>query len=148
MKVALKVALTVTALVMALGCEASHLPNPTAPDPGFDPRFPDSPNVFQPPSTASNAFLWVMVVTHGGVCIAGASVEVVRGQRVGPSVVQDTPCDAWSYDGGVMFRDLAPGVEMTLRATAPGYVTKEKTVSPTSGPQQSFLFSLSRIEAE
>jgi hypothetical protein len=146
MKVALNVALTVTALVMALGCEARHLP--TAPDPVFDPRFPDSPAVAQPPSTGSTAFLWVMVVRSGGVCIAGASIQVVRGQREGTSVVQDTPCDAWGYSGGVMFTDLTPGVEMTLRATAPGYEAEEKTVSPTSGPQQALLFHPSPIFAE
>ena len=52
-----------------------------------------------------------MVVDEGGACIAGATVQVVSGQAVGQSTTQITPCDAWSYGGGVTFHGLTPGVE-------------------------------------
>jgi hypothetical protein len=86
-----------------------------------------------------------MVVDESGVCIVGATVQVVRGQGVGQSVKQTTPCDAWAYDGGFVFRDLTPGVEMTLRASASGYAEQEKIVAPSSGPQMAVLFAPSRI---
>jgi len=44
-----------------------------------------------------------------------------------------------AYSGGFEFKNLAPGVEMTLRAEAPGYTPKEVTVVPTSGSQKAFL---------
>jgi hypothetical protein len=87
-----------------------------------------------------------MVVDETGVCIVGATVQVVSGQGLGQTITQTTPCDAWAYDGGVVFRDLTPGAEMTLRASAPGYATQEKTVVPSLGPQMAVLFAPSRIQ--
>jgi hypothetical protein len=86
-----------------------------------------------------------MVVDEAGVCIVGATVQVVRGQSLGQSITQTTPCDAWAYDGGVVFKDLTPGVEMTLRASASGYAAQETTVVPSSGPQMAVLFTPSRL---
>jgi hypothetical protein len=74
-------------------------------------------------------FLWGMVVQENGICILGASARVVSGQAEGQAVVQETSCDAWSF-GGFMFKDLTPGVAMTIRASAPGYVSKDVTVVP------------------
>jgi hypothetical protein len=84
-----------------------------------------------------------MVVDEAGLCIVGATIEVVDG--AGHAVTQTTPCDAWAYDGGVVFRDLTPGVEMTLRASASGYAAQEKTVVPSLGPQMAVLFTPTRI---
>jgi hypothetical protein len=94
----------------------------------------------------SFAWLWVKVVDESGVCIDGATIQVVRGQRLGPSITQETPCNAWSVEGGVFFRDLTPGVEMTLRASASGRVALETTVIPTSGPIRAILLTPSRIQ--
>jgi len=85
------------------------------------------------------------VVADSGVCIAGATVRVVAGQRAGETITQTTPCDAWAYDGGFIFRDLAVGVEMTLQASAPGYAVEEKKVVPSSRPQMAILFTPLRI---
>jgi len=85
-----------------------------------------------------------MAVDEGGACIDGATFEVVRGQSAGVSVPQTTPCDAWSYDGGVLFKDLTPGVAMTLRATAPGWAPLEMTVVPTAASYSVTLFTPSR----
>ncbi|PYP78240.1 MAG: hypothetical protein DMD35_11960 [Gemmatimonadetes bacterium] len=82
-----------------------------------------------------------MVIDGTGVCIDDATVQVVGGQSVGPSVVQDANCDAWSYDGGVLFQNLTPGVEMTIRATTPSGRVQEKTVMPAVGVYSVTLFS-------
>lgn len=80
--------------------------------------------------TALRVGLWGMVVDTDGRCIAGASVRLVSSEGEGQPVVQETPCDVW--DGyGFTFRDLTPGVAVTIRATAPGYATKDTTVVPT-----------------
>jgi hypothetical protein len=54
-----------------------------------------------------------MILDEGGACIVGATATVVRGQRLGQSITQ-TPCDAWAYGGGFVYKDLTPGVEMTF----------------------------------
>jgi hypothetical protein len=84
------------------------------------------------------------VVEPTGLCVDGATVQVVAGQGVGQSVAQTTPCDAWGYYGGFEFHDLTPGVDMTLRASAPGWSTCEKTVVPHSGGQMGVVFWLSK----
>jgi hypothetical protein len=73
-------------------------------------------------------------------------VQVVRGQGLGQNVTHRTPCREGDSDPafGVVFRDLSPGAEMTLRATASGYVAQEKTVIPSLGPQKVVLIWLSR----
>src|SRR5688500_18627349 len=87
------------------------------------------------------AFLWGMVVDPSGVCIPGATVQVVSGQRTGKAITQATPCNAWSDEGGFVFSALTVGVEMTLQASAPGYVMQEKKVVPSSGPQMAIFFA-------
>ena len=107
---------------------------------------PVSPQAPPPQAPASRAWLWGMVVDEGGACIAGATVQVVAGQAVGQSLTQMTPCDAWAYDGGVVFQDLTPGVEMTLRASASGYAAQEKRVIPSLGGQMAILFTPARTK--
>jgi hypothetical protein len=65
-----------------------------------------------------------------GGCIPDATVEVVRGQAVGQRTTQVTPCSVWDYGNGFGFTGLAQGVELTIRASAPGYVPAERTVVP------------------
>jgi hypothetical protein len=91
-------------------------------------------------------WLWGFVVDGSGVCIDGGTVEVVGGQRLGERISQETPCSAWDYSGGFVFRDLTPGVEMVIRASAPGYAPLVKSVTPYSGGQTAFLFVLSEIK--
>jgi hypothetical protein len=59
-------------------------------------------------------------------------------------MTQETPCDAWGYSGGFEFDSLTPGVPMTLRASAQGYVDRDTTVYPTLGVQQYTELELSR----
>jgi hypothetical protein len=75
-----------------------------------------------------------MALNSSGGCIEGATFEVISGQGlVGAVITQQTPCSYWDSDGGVWFRDLAPGVAMTLRASAAGYTSVEKTLLPKTG---------------
>ena len=54
-------------------------------------------------------------------------------------------CDYWSYgDGGFTFKDLTPGILMTLRASAPGFVTKD--ISSVGPGQWDIVIELERSE--
>ena len=134
----MKFTLTILATLSLLGCSHGNTqPLSTAPSPLV---------TTSAPTAGSLTSLWGMVVDETGVCIVGATVQVVRGQGVGQGITQTTPCDAWAYDGGVVFRDLTPGVEMTLRASASGYAALERTVVPSLGPQMAVLLAPSRIQ--
>ena len=104
--------------LMLIGC--SHDRAPTAATP---------PVMTPSPSPTPNAVvsLWGFVIDPGGACIEAATVEAVRGQAQGQRIVQETPCDAWTDGGGFLFKDLTPGAEITLRASAPGWSTEQKT---------------------
>lgn len=73
-----------------------------------------------------------MVISNGGGCIQGAVVEIVGGQGIGRTMTQTARCSWWDPDEGFIFTDLAPDVELTIRASAPGYTSKESTVKPSS----------------
>jgi hypothetical protein len=85
-----------------------------------------------------------MVVEDSGICIPDATVEVIAGQNRGQHGKQTGECDAWGYGGGLEFDGLKSGVEMTLRASAPGYTAQERVVVPSSGPQSALLIELSK----
>ena len=89
-----------------------------------------------------------MVVAErgSGFCILDATVEVVAGEELGQIAKQTEPCDIW-WVGGVEIKNLTAGVEITLRASAAGYVPEEKTVIPTMGPQMAVIFWLRRDPA-
>jgi hypothetical protein len=114
-----------------LGCSGGSPapPAPTTVPPSVSPQQPD-------------VYVAVVVVQDSGQCIVGATVQSIAGQAVGQSQTQKAACDVWSGDGDVFFLHLQPGVEMTLRASAPGYRSQEKVVSPTAGPQPAVEFIL------
>jgi hypothetical protein len=62
-------------------------------------------------------------------CIKNAVVSVVSGQGAGQTLAQDPNCYVWG-DAGFEFKDLTPGVAITIRVSAPGYATKDTTVVP------------------
>ena len=136
----MKFACSILATLTLFGCsQGDGARLPTAPGPPI-------PTASAAPTASSLTSLWGLVVDETGVCIAGAAVQVVRGQGLGQSVTQTTPCDAWAYDGGVVLRDLTPGVEMTFRASASGYAAQERNVVPSSGAQTAVLFATFRIQ--
>jgi hypothetical protein len=67
-----------------------------------------------------------------GICLRDAAVEVIIGGTVVQSGAQGTPCDYWGDEGGILFNNL-PIAEVTVRASAPGYLTREMTVMPSKG---------------
>ena len=71
-----------------------------------------------------------IVLTASRECIEGTTVEVVGGPvLVGQKAMQKTQCDLERFTGGFMFDDpVALGIEMTVRASAPGYVSQVRTV--------------------
>lgn len=83
-----------------------------------------------------------MAVDPSGLCIPGATIQVVAGQAIGEPITQETPCDVWGYSGGVEYHNLTAGVSMTLRATAPGYAAEEMTITPFGGPQSVISFAM------
>jgi hypothetical protein len=102
---------------------------------------PTSPNIV----VVSNASFWVVVVDSTGACIPGASVQVVSGPGRGQTITQSSPCDASRPAHGMILNDLSPGVQSTLRASAPGYATQEKSVIPVEGSAGTVLFATVRI---
>jgi hypothetical protein len=94
-----------------------------------------------PPTDSGDVWILLMVVDPYGVCIPGATIQVVAGQDVGAPITQETPCEVWGDWGGVEYRHLTAGVPMTLRATATGYATEEKTITPRGGPVSAIFFA-------
>jgi hypothetical protein len=144
----MRYAATILIALTVLGCageDAGQFPNDPAGQSPVDPAG-QSPvdTAGQVPPNPAKTFVWGFVVDGTGVCIPGATVRVVLGQRAGETITQTTPCDAWAYAGGFVFEDLTVGVEMTLQASAPGYEVQEKRVVPSLGPQMAILFTPSR----
>ena len=111
------------------GCSENRTPrSPTAPTP---PR-PTAPQP-TPPPPSTLIQVWGYVVTSSGECIEGATVEVVSGPiLLGQKATQTTPCDRTNLRGGFVFDEGVPGGawdELTLRASAPGYVSQEQNLS-------------------
>ena len=134
----MRLVLIISVTLIFFGCSQESVQRlPTAPSPPVQTASP-------PPPAGSMTWLWGMVVGPSGVCIEGATVQVVGGQGLGQSITQTTPCDAWAYGGGFVLKGLTPSVEMTLRASAPGWSTQEKTVAPHFDPQTAVLLTLSK----
>jgi hypothetical protein len=116
--------------VVAIGCSGEERSTyPTAP----------TPSVAAAPAPIPDQLASVSVVVietgGGGACVRGATVEVVSGQGLGRSVRQADRCSVWDPDYSANFKDMTPGAEMTLRASAEGYAPREVIVMPTPGPQ-------------
>jgi len=124
----MKLALTILTAVALWGCAQAEPTSPTVA------KTPSTSPATTPPTGSADVMIWLMVVDQSGVCIPGATIQVVAGQAVGQPIAQETPCSVWDYSGGVEYHHLSPGVSMTLRATTPGYVTEEKTITPVEGP--------------
>ncbi|HEY5417972.1 MAG TPA: hypothetical protein VIK41_24215, partial [Gemmatimonadaceae bacterium] len=120
------------------GCAPSEPTTPLRSTDSPHPSPPPPPEI--PPTGSSGAWIWLMVVDQTGLCITGATTQVVSGQHVGGPVTQETPCNVWGYSGGVEYHGLTAGVAMTVRATAPGYATEEKTIYPGGDAVSAIIF--------
>ena len=108
--------------------------------PGCTEPAPTAPSLLPQNGGYSPTSVWGMVIEASGSCIRDAKIDVVQGQRLGETITQDTPCGYWDYAGGFEIKNLTPGIELTLRASAPGYITKDLTVVPASGGVHLVLF--------
>ena len=138
----MKILLRIVLVLAALSCyqdEALRLP--VAPNPPLPPVPPSGP----PIPAGSRGTVWILVVEDSGVCVDSASATVLRGQGIGQTVQQVTPCGVWDYDGGILFKDLTPGVAMTLRVSAVGHVAQEMTVLPSLGAYTARSISLAKL---
>ena len=143
----MKVALLFTVSLVILGCSQDgtrSIPVPPAPSPVSPVPPPPAPSPV--PAPGSLAMLWGAVISPTGECIESATVEVIRGQRLGDRITQTTPCAAWDFSAGFRFQNLTAGQEMTLRASAPGWRTGEKTVVPLGGEIQVVYVELHRVD--
>ncbi|HJR33431.1 MAG TPA: carboxypeptidase-like regulatory domain-containing protein [Gemmatimonadales bacterium] len=133
----MKTALNILSALTLVGCAGEN--------PYRLPTYPEPPPDLPPGQSPSLTSLWGMVVAESGVCIVGATVTVVKGQSLGQTITQTTPCDAWDYANGFVFRNLTAGVEMTLRSSAMGYEPVEKIVVPHFGAQTAVILAPSPI---
>lgn len=98
-----------------------------------------------PPGPGPLAVISGVIVRDDGTCIDSASVRVVQGQGLDRSAAQRTPCDVYAGEGGFVLTDLTPGLSMTIRATAPGYLSLDKTVTPAPGSPLHMVFPLQKL---
>lgn len=130
------IALVLSALV---GCskDASVLP-------------PTGPGGYFSQVTPTSAFLWVMVLEERGpgLCIPGATIQVVSETGdVGEPMTQE-PCTYWDYGGGVELKGLTPGVPVKLRASASGFIPREQTFMPCISGCRAQFFELTPKRSE
>ena len=111
----MKFLMTTVMLLLLASCEQA---SPTAP---FTPTPPAPP--------ANNVATDVVAWVYGsGVCLPGATVEVLDGIRAGIKGTQVDCSPLW--DGGGVFFSLPSGVTVRLRAAKEGYVSQELTIVP------------------
>lgn len=138
----MKFGVTILVIVALAGCSRESAP--TAPASPVAPAPPAPP---APPS--GSALLWVMVMPQGSaMCLAGATVQIVGAEGAGEPIPQTTPCNVWSYDGGLLLTDLTPGVEVTLRGAASGYAPREMRFLPfrVPGSYEAVFIELSKAQ--
>jgi len=73
------------------------------------------------------------VVDQSGLCITGAVVEIIDGPGTGRTSGQADVCAAWDYGGEYEFDNLPLGATVTLRASAPGYRSKDLQIVVQNG---------------
>lgn len=99
------------------------------------PTSPGSPPSGTPLPTPATGSIRGFVIEESGACIVGARVEIIRGVRQGEIQTQAIPCSVWDYAGGFDFGDVPINTEVTFRASATGYASKEFTATGvTPGP--------------
>lgn len=95
-----------------------------------------------PPGPSPRITLRGFVVDESGVCVEGATVRIEQGQGLDQSAAQQTPCDIARQSGGFELRDLVPNLQLAIRASATGYVSRVITLIPTAGLQAALHFIL------
>jgi hypothetical protein len=138
-EVAMKFSIAILVIVALAGCSRESVPTAPA-SPVAAPAPPAPPT--------GSALLWVMVISETGVCIEGATIQILRAEGAGEPIPQRTPCGAWDYDGGLLLTDLTQGVELTLRGAASGYAPREMSFRPfpMPGSYKAVFITLSKAQ--
>jgi hypothetical protein len=136
----MKFAVAILALATLCGCSADTSDRlPTVP----------APPLANPPASSSG-IIWVMVLDErgSGVCLPGATIQIVeQSGKAGETIFQE-PCSVWDFGGGVLLKGLTSGVEVRLRASAAGYVTQDKSFLPSVGSYSAVFIELSREQSK
>ena len=99
-----------------------------------------------PPGPAPRTVKFGFVFRDGEVCIDSATVRVVRGQWLDRIATQQLPCDRYGGIGGWVLDQLTPdGLPMTIRASAPGFESRDTIVIPTLAPQSAVVLTLKQL---
>jgi|SRR5918993_3972616 hypothetical protein len=126
----MRLALTILATATLVGCSDGIAPSA-------------APTMPVAPTPSARILATVTDDSGSGLCIQGATVQIIAGQALGRSETQTGPCDVWDF-GGITLDKLVPDVEVTIRASASGYLAQEKVVIPRSGTQSIVIFTLPR----
>jgi hypothetical protein len=87
----------------------------------------------------------MVIEEHGsGVCLLDATIQTVDQSGEAGEKIRQEPCAVWDYSGGVELKALTPGVAIKLRASAPGYVTRDQSFLPSVGSFSAVFIELSR----
>jgi len=117
-------------------------PTPTPPAPSNAP-VPDPPAPKPPQAPVVTGALWVVVLPErDGICITGATVQVIVEGAVVQSKTQQ-PCNYWDPDYDLVFKDL-PVTGVTARASASGYLMRGIMATPSRGPITAVVIELPR----
>jgi len=109
----------ITTVVTLALCGCSGPPLPSAPTPVVAEPLPSAPVYFDVSEELSDG--------RTGLCIDGATVEIVSGELTGWSVRMHCNWDYWS-GLWIGFGLLPEGRLVTFRASAPGFVARERTI--------------------
>jgi len=115
--------LLLTVLVAAVGCNEN---SPTDPQ-------NDSPS--GPVDASGHLYGTVFILGSGGTCLSGATIEVLNGLAAGKRVQQSSE-QCVNHGGGnpgYRLTGLPMGKQVTIRASAPGYWSWDKSLQPHAG---------------
>ena len=136
----MKFAVAILALSTLFGCSADT--------PHRLPTVPSPPQANPP--TSSTGVIWVMVIEErgSGACLPDATIQTVDQSGEPGEKIRQEPCSVWDYGGGVELKALTPGVAIKLRASAPGYVTRDQSFLPSVGSYSAVFIELSRDQSK
>jgi hypothetical protein len=118
----------ITLATAACGGSPPTAPTPPATQPASPVPAPPAPTP-PAPTREGTGSLVVMVLQASGACILGATVQILENANAVQSATQTEECSYWDYGPLLSFKNLPIG-EMTVRASAAGYVTSEVTATP------------------
>ena len=128
----MRIALMTVLTFGLLGC--SGQPVPSSPSP-----------IAVEPTPIGSFTVWVLEEDSNS-CVIGATIEIERGQAPGQRITQLWCPDWWSAETWITFSGVEE-IPLTLRVSAPGYVTTDMIVVPLRRvPPDAVFVRLARIQ--